>query len=229
MNNNEEDVRQWYKRYRPAMPATRHDPLTNPEVLFQHLAFERSVITALRASSLIPTTSKVLDVGCGNGASVAKLLPLGFVSSNLYGVDLLEERIVDARRRYAGIHFSRDDASALSFPSNTFDLVTASSMFVQIEDEALARRIADEMTRVTRSSANLMIVDWRYGKKGYKAVTQQRITSLFPSCEVIEVARGALIPPIGRAISRYTPSLYFMVQALFPVLVGSMATLLRKR
>jgi len=39
---------------------------------------------------------------------------------------------------------------------------------------------------------------------------------------------GALLPPLGRALSRYVPSLYFPVCRVFPFLVGQVTVVLRK-
>jgi hypothetical protein len=62
-------------------------------------------------------------------------------------------------------------------------------------------------------------------------VTPARIAALFDvggSTSVIARERGALVPPVGRRLSRYLPSLYFLVQALLPPLVGQVTTVLRK-
>lgn len=48
MKSEQEKTRDWYKKYYQKKGLDRNDLLTNPEVLFQHLAFEKSVITALR-------------------------------------------------------------------------------------------------------------------------------------------------------------------------------------
>jgi hypothetical protein len=43
------------------------------------------------------------------------------------------------------------------------------------------------------------------------------------------VIRGALIPPVGRFLSKYCHALYFPVAALLPPLVGQVVTVLQKR
>ena len=234
-NSTTKSTQAWYDAYYREKGADRNDLLTNPEVLFQHFAFDDSIISALRrAGDLRPSGSKVLDVGCGSGNSLAKFTELGFAPANLYGIDIQHSRIDEARLKYPNLNLSCQDATSLRFEDNVFDLVLESTMFVQIVDDGLASRIAAEMLRVTAPHRYILLVDWRYGKPGnssYRAVTRKRIESLFsvgPVTDVVCQTRGALVPPIGRRLSRYAPSLYFLLRSIAPILVGSQATLLRK-
>ena len=108
-------------------------------------------------------------------------------------------------------------------------------MFVQLTDEGLSQRISEEMLRVTKPSGYVLLIDWRYGKPGnsnYLAVSMNRINKLFSVgslSDVICQKKGALVPPLGRAVSKYLPSAYFLLRSMFPFLVASKATLLQKR
>ena len=193
------------------------------------------MISALRAANICDrTVTRVLDVGCGAGASLLRFVGMGFEPSNLYGVDIMDERIREARARLPGLKFSCADATALPFESNSFDLVLESTMFVQLTDEALAQKIAAEMLRVTKKNGHLLLIDWRYSKPGsadYRGLSMQRLKRLFavPTDSCVEfVSPGSLVPPIGRRISRSLPSLYFLLEAVFPILAGQTATLLRR-
>ncbi len=76
-----------------------------------------------------------------------------------------------------------------------------------------------------------MIIDWRYGFGEYKGVSRRRIARLFrvgSETRWICRRRGALVPPLGRFLSTYVPSCYFLVQRLFPPVVGQMTTILQK-
>jgi SAM-dependent methyltransferase len=123
----------------------------------------------------------------------------------------------------------------MSFKTGAFDLVLESTMFVLMTSDDLAARIAREMIRVAKPGGYIMLVDWRYAKPGsdvYRAVTSARIASLFQvgaATSVVARERGALVPPIGRFLSRRAPWLYFLVQALMPPLGGQVTTVLRKR
>lgn len=230
-----QDTEEWYKDYYKKKGDDRNNILKNHEVLYQHLAFIESMIRSLqKMKGIEPETAEVLDVGCGDCASLAMFLQLGFMPHNLHGVDILEDRVARGHARYPGFQLTCDDASEMSFPSASFDIVTESTMFVQITDESLAKKIAAEMLRVCRPGGYLLLIDWRYGKPGndaYKAVSMQRIRSLFEvgnASELVCVRRGALLPPIGRFLSKTLPSLYFLVRGVMPVLAGSTATLLKR-
>ena len=236
MESVEKETEEWYRQYYLKTGKDRNDLLTNPEVLFQHLAFEDAVISALRkATGVSRESSRILDVGCGDGGSLARFLHLGFSPTNLYGIDVLGNRIDEASRRYPNLHFVCDDASSMPFDDGMFDLVLESTMFIQLTDEDLSQRIAEEMVRVAKPGGYLLLIDWRYGKPrnpDYLAVSVSRIGKMFSvgsSSDLICQTRGAMVPPVGRAVSKYLPSIYFLLRAMFPFLVGSKATLLQRR
>lgn len=227
--------RDWYREYYRRHGADRNDVLRNPEVLFQHLGFEASVLQALRAAGpLDRRTVTVLDVGCGGRGTLVRFSQLGFHPANLCGVDLRKERLAEARSNYPHLRFACADGAALPFPAEQFDLVMEETMFIQITDPALAARVATDMLRVTRPGGHLLLVDWRYSdprRTDYAALSLGRIRSLFGVGTATTLAshtRGALVPPVGRLLSKHAPWAYFPVARLMPVLAGQTATLLRK-
>ena len=223
-----------YSRYYDQHDEYRNDLLANPEVAFQTLAIDNANIRALQRINLDRRTARVLDVGCGSGPGLVTLLRWGFLQRNLAGVDISAERIEEARAALPLADLRCESGMSLSHADNTFDLVTESTMFILMPDETTARGIAREMIRVAKPGGHIMIIDWRYSKPGsdvYKAVTPSRIAALFDIGGATTVAareKGALVPPVGRRLSRYAPSLYFMIQALLPPLVGQITTVLRK-
>ena len=103
-----------------------------------------------------------------------------------------------------------------------------------LTSEDIARRIAREMLRVTKPGGYVMMADWRYAEpnsKDHRAMSSKRIASLFDvgrSTNIVARERGALVPPLGRFLSRRAPSLYFVVQALVPFAVGQISTVMKK-
>jgi ubiquinone/menaquinone biosynthesis C-methylase UbiE len=220
-------VTELYSRYYDEHNEHRNDLLANPEVAFQILAIDRANIRALQRIRIDRKTARVLDVGCGTGPGLLTLLRWGFVQRNLSGVDISQERIDEARAALPLADLRCESGDALSYADSSFDLVTESTMFILMPDEATATGIAREMIRVTKPGGHIMVIDWRYSKPG----TPSRIASLFDVGGATTIAareKGALVPPLGRRLSRYAPSLYFVVQALLPPLVGQMTTVLRK-
>ena len=235
---NSEELRvtteEYYRGYDGRKGIGRNDLLSNPQVLFQFLAGEAAVIHALRSIELNHAKAKVLDVGCGKGASLLSLLRMGFAPSNLHGVDIRPDQIAFARGQLPASPIQCADASHLEFMDNTFDIVHASAMFLQVTDETLSAQIAAEMVRVVKPGGYILVSDWRYSKPGsseFKAMDKKRIARLFSvgrQMTVGGVFPGQLIPPVGRFLSQHLPSLYFLVRAVFPFLVGRVTTVLRK-
>jgi ubiquinone/menaquinone biosynthesis C-methylase UbiE len=163
-----------------------------------------------------------------------RFLGLGFPPANLRGVDIIADRIQEARARLPGVRFDVADATALPFADASFDVVFESTMFVQITDETMATKIAAEMLRVTRPGGHVMLIDWRYSKPGnsnYLGVSPRRIRRLFDlpaRGDLVHTSRGSLIPPVGRFLSKYLPALYFPVSAVLPFMAGQTTSLIRK-
>lgn len=212
----------------------RNDLSHNPEVLFQSLAYERSVTEVLYNLDNFESL-KVLDVGCGEGSSLINLIKLGFDPTNLSGIDILVERISIARRRFPQINFIEGDAANMPFGVDAFDLIMESTMFIQITDESLAKSIASEMMRVTKKGGYILLLDWRYSKPwnskycGLSTVRLKKLFAVGSLTDLMKVKRGALIPYAGRFISRYVPSVYFLTASLLPFMSGQVAYLLKKR
>lgn len=228
------ETREWYRQYNSRFGRERNDLLRNPGMLFQEMAYDACVIRAIRATGVNPRETSVLEVGCGGGASLHNFMRLGFVPEKLHGVDILEERIHDANKRYPNIEFRREDASRLSYQDASFDLVFESTMFTTLPDDELAGRIASEIIRVTRSGGWILLCDWRYDKPGhpeYRALSKSRLARLFGkkgTCRQVTLTHGALVPPLGRFLSAWAPSIYFLVSGVFPFLVGQVTVVLRK-
>jgi ubiquinone/menaquinone biosynthesis C-methylase UbiE len=228
-------TKDWYRNYAGVKGDDRNDLVRNPGVLFQTLAMEMSVIRAMRSIPIDPATSKVLDVGCGWGGSLFTFVKMRFQPHLLYGVDIHDEMIAYAKGRFSSINFSVGDARKLDFPDHMFDIVTESYMFVQLTDETVSHEAADEMLRVLKPSGYLLLVDWRYSRPGdpnYVGLSKARVRKLFhvgERTEFLSTRNGALIPPLGRFVSRFLPSFYFLIQGFFGILAGQQAMVLRKR
>jgi ubiquinone/menaquinone biosynthesis C-methylase UbiE len=225
-----------FQNYYATKGDDRNDPLRNPGVLFQNLAFEKSIVQALRqldGRQHDIRLWKILDVGCGAGFSLLRLLYYGLDPERLYGIDIAENRIAQGRKRLPTLNLTHGDAAEMPYESGSFDLAMESTMFIQMTDESISHGIAGEMLRVVKPNGYIMLTDWRYsfGREGYQALSPNRIARLFGAgtrTSVVSRTHGALIPVLGRALSRYCSALYFPVCAVFPLLVGQMTVVLRK-
>lgn len=228
------DTQRWYAEYYRTHGRDRNDLLCNPEVLFQTFAFDAANIRALSRVPLDRGTASVLDVGCGSGTSLLAFLRLGFRARNLSGIDVNPARVAMGLEEFPNLDLRCEDATAMSYPSETFDLVSESTMFVQLTDDNVAQGIANEMIRVTKVGGFIFLTDWRYGKPGnpdYLALSPARIARLFDvgsGTERVCLEHGAIVPPVGRRLSKWLPSLYFAFQRVLPLSVGQTTTVLRK-
>lgn len=105
---------------------------------------------------------KVLEVGCGAGKVLASLAEMGVRPENLYGVDLLSERIREVQQRYPDLHFQCGNAETLDFSDTHFDLVLLFTVFSSILSNDMARQVAGEVNRVLKPGGAILWYDFRY-------------------------------------------------------------------
>jgi ubiquinone/menaquinone biosynthesis C-methylase UbiE len=224
----------WYQRYYTKSGKNRNSLRTNPEVLFQLLATEASVVRALASLDHDPQTACVLDVGCGDGGDVYHFLRLGYVPALITGIEIQSERLEAAIKLYQHIRWVEGDATQMSFEPGSFDLVFESTMFATLPDDAVRMAIASEMIRVSKPGGYIVLVDWRTPKPldlNYKALTRMELQKLFAvgaATKLLGVYRGALVPPVGRFLSKYASSLYFLAARFLPFLTGQVVYVLKR-
>ncbi|MGB8982256.1 MAG: class I SAM-dependent methyltransferase, partial [Anaerolineales bacterium] len=99
----------------------------------------------------------VLEIGCGNGHG-AYLLNQGSPRSYV-GLDVMEEQIAKARRRYPGYQFLVQDAADLSrFGEASKDLVIIFGVLHHIPEW---RKVIDEVRRVLRPGGEFFVEEPR--------------------------------------------------------------------
>ena len=80
----------------------------------------------------VPDGGRVLDLGCGNGAKIARLAE----KFQLVAVDLSKEQLRLARVKVPGATLVHGDFTALDFSAQTFDAVTAFYSIMHVPREA---------------------------------------------------------------------------------------------
>lgn len=229
-----EDVKKWYSDYYKNN-SFRNDLRENPEVLFQILATETSVVKAFQKIKDSPVDSLVLNVGCGNGADNFQLLRLHYKIENICGIDINDERLSVAQHIFPNSTCEIGDASKMRYADNYFDIVFESTMFSTLSNDNLCNTIASEMIRVCKPNAHIVLVDWKIPKPNnpsYNALTKKKLFKFFKvglETDLIYTTRGALIPPIGRFLSKYIHGIYFLVSSFLPFFVGQVVYVLKKK
>lgn len=166
---------------------------------------QRAMLDALRRQGITSLADlRILDVGCGYGAILQDWLAFGANAALLCGLDLLANRIQQARKRLPYVALACGDAQNLPFASDTFDVVSQFTVFSSILDTALRCRIADEMVRVVRKPNGFILwYDFWVNPTNPQTcgINAREIRRLFPGCQLL-LTRVTLAPPITRRLVR---------------------------
>jgi SAM-dependent methyltransferase len=105
-----------------------------------------------------PQGLRWIDIGCGNGA-FTELVVERCEPAEIHGVDPSDAQLAFARARPAacGAQFQRGDATALSFPDNSFDAAVMALVIFFVSDAA--KGVA-EMLRVVRPGGIVAAYAW---------------------------------------------------------------------
>jgi SAM-dependent methyltransferase len=113
---------------------------------------QRAVLTLLKKNGITDLSNLlILEMGCGGGGVLTEYLGFGASPKNLYGVDLLFDRLLHAHHILPSSGFANADGQSLPYPSKTFDLVLQSTAISSILDPNIRRNICADMLRVLRS------------------------------------------------------------------------------
>ncbi|MBI5648850.1 MAG: class I SAM-dependent methyltransferase [Chloroflexi bacterium] len=148
---------------------------------------------------------RILDVGCGRGNELSKFVGYGAAARNLFGVDLLGDRVREGRDKHSALQFSCGNAATLAYPDGAFDLVLQFTVFTSILDDELRRQIASEMLRVLRAGGAVLWYDYRLNptNRQTRGIERAEIKTLFPNCEY-HFRRVTLAPPLARLIAPHS-------------------------
>lgn len=181
--------------------------LFNEATLHLFHELERNLLAMLKQHQFTNLANKkILDVGCGGGTQLGRFISYGAQSENLAGIDLLADRIEQARNSYPSIDWRVGSAHQLPFPDASFDLVIIFTVFSSILDLSLRQRIADEIWRVRKPGGLVLYYDFALSNPRNPAVegiSRQQLQLLFkrPGTR-FDFRRVTLAPPISRLFAR---------------------------
>jgi SAM-dependent methyltransferase len=130
---------------------------TSTGYTFYMQGLEWSLLDALRRSPVDLEGANALDIGCGSGYLLHRLIEFGVGQAT--GVDLMPGRIEAARRRYPQPRFVCANAADLPFADGEFDIVTQFTCLSSVLDPGLRAAIAAEMWRVLRPGGIIVSYD----------------------------------------------------------------------
>jgi ubiquinone/menaquinone biosynthesis C-methylase UbiE len=164
----------------------------------------------------LPGDIRALDVGCGAGWLLRKLISYGAKPENLCGIDLLPRAIEVAKKITPNVDFRCGNAAALPFGSESFELVTQFTMFTSIVEDGMKRSIAMEMLRVLKPHGIILWYDYFIRKPtniDVKGIDKREIKELFPNC-AFDFKKVTLAPPIARTIAPYSFLMCYLLEKI---------------
>jgi len=204
-------IRDAYLRRDRSVPKDRYS-IFKEENLLARSELERRIIRSLgRFKHTDLRNEKILDVGCGSGFWLRQFIQWGARPDNLFGIDLLEQRIQEAKELCPlGVTLELGDASSLDFQDSSFDLILQFTVFTSILDQQMKMKVATEMIRVLKPAGTILWYDYFVSNPynpDVRGVTRKEILQLFPKLS-ISLRRITLAPPLGRAVGPFSPALY---------------------
>lgn len=205
---------------------------STPAYVFTMHDLERRLLAALSRSKLWPLGSKrILDVGCGSGHWLRRLVDWGAQPQHSTGIDLLLDRLRGGTRLSPPqVGLSCASAQALPFRNASFDLVLQFMAFTSILDSDFRRRVADEMVRVLAPEGAILWYDFcvpNPRNPDLRPVRAAEVTALFPDC-VVELHRITLATPVTRLVAPFSWALCGLLNR-FPPLRTHYLGVIRRR
>lgn len=166
---------------------------------------------ALEKCGFFPLENRrILDVGCGTGERLAAFVDWGARPDNLFGVDLIPDRISEGQKSHPQITFQLANAEALPFANHAFDLVTVFTVFTSILDRQMTDNVCREINRVLRRGGGVLWYDFRMHNplnQHVRGISRGRIQNMFPDYK-LNLEPISLLPPLARRLGRLTRLLY---------------------
>lgn len=132
---------------------------TNPAFMFHMQEREWAILTMLREAGFSLYGSRVLEVGCGVGHILQRFVEFGVQEA--VGIDLMEARIAEGRRRYPALRLEQGNAAQLPYADAQFDLVMQFTCLSSVLEPSMRQRIAREIWRVVRPGGVILFYDLR--------------------------------------------------------------------
>jgi len=159
---------------------------------------------------------RILDVGCGGGATLRQYLEYEADPERLWGIDLLPEFTERARSSALNLQVVCGSATKLPFYDGSFDFISQFMLFTSVLDNGVKRRIAREIDRVLVPGGRLLWYDFAFNNPSnpdVRGIRLAEVRRLFPGFSMT-IRRITLAPPLGRVIGRLGPAIYFLTSQL---------------
>lgn len=143
--------------------APMYSPLA-PDVYLSGQEKERAFIRWIKTCGIAPLDERrLLEIGCGNGDDLLRMIRLGFRPENLTGNELLPGRLAITRLRLpSGVKLVSGDAREIAVEPGSFDIVYQSMAFTSILDDAFQQDLAAGMWTLVKPGGGILWYDFLY-------------------------------------------------------------------
>ena len=183
----------------------------NPGNVAMVVERNEAIVRALSSVGLQTLAGRrILDIGCGAGALLDLFAQHGAAASDLFGIDLLPDRIDIARASFPGMTFFSGNAEDMQLPSESFDVVTLFTVLSSILSAEMTANLVKEVRRVVRRGGFVLVYDFRLPSpfnRHTRPVGRREIASLFQAVPVY-VESLTFVPPLARRMGRLTGDWY---------------------
>ncbi len=226
MNEPHDEARAVAERYARRPSDDRYSPL-HAHVLLALQERQRTLRQLLlRAGLRDLSRTRLLEVGCGSGGNLLELLRFGFASHHLTGIELLPQRLAQARAVLPDrLQLIGGDALRADVPAASQDIVYAATVFSSLLDDDFQQQLAHAMWRWLRPGGAVLWYDFSVDNPrnaDVRGVPLRRVRALFPEGRV-QHRRITLAPPVARAVCAVHPALYAALNLLPPLRTHLMA------
>ncbi|MCH9647219.1 MAG: class I SAM-dependent methyltransferase [Deltaproteobacteria bacterium] len=222
-------ILQEYERRAREIDPTLYAPW-NPAEEFMRAGRRRWALRLLRRQHCFPEPSdSILEIGYGNLGWLGEMLAWGILPENLHGIELDPKRAAQARRTLPTSDLQIGDARQLPWPSNSFALAIASTVWTSVLDSETRQAMASEVVRVLRPGGALLWYDFRVNNPrnpNVRGIGRQEIRELFHPLQG-PIRSLTLAPPLAR---RLLPGAHWLATTLetIPLLRSHLLAVLRK-
>ena len=174
----------------------------NKANLFALQQRQRAILTTLKKNGFTNFQElSIMEMGCGGGGVLLEYLGFGASPENIFGIDLLQDRLLHAYKILPGSGFANADGQTLPFPTQTFNLVLQSTAISSILDSELQLNICVDMIRVLKLGGLILWYDFWLNPTNTQThgIRPAEIRRLFPNCS-FEFHKITLAPPIARRV-----------------------------
>ncbi len=188
-----------------------------PGEIFMISDRERVAALLLKKLEKFPMAGdRCLEIGYGKLGWLGRMISWGMRESDLYGVELDEDRAIVAKRAMPNANLIVGNAAELPWKSIYFRIVIASTLFSSILDKHMQMLVAREIDRVLMPGGVLLWYDAAVDNpqnKQLKGISRSEISKLFPKYRP-HLKSVTLAPPLARRVARLSWTIASILNAI---------------